>query len=102
MKNIIGQDKAIQAVSCAIRRTRVGLRDPSRPIASFLFTGPTGVGKTQVEKLLAQEYIESKEAMVRLDMREYMEKHSVSRLFGSPPGYDVHMEGGHNLIVGLH
>ncbi|KAL3507331.1 hypothetical protein ACH5RR_032713 [Cinchona calisaya] len=108
-KHIIGQDEAIQVVSCAIRRARVGLSDPNRPIASFLFTGPTGVGKTQVAKLLAEEYFGSKEAMVRLDMSEYMERHSVSKLYGSPPGYVGHEDGGflteairnrpHNLIL---
>ncbi|CAI9117712.1 OLC1v1019168C1 [Oldenlandia corymbosa var. corymbosa] len=93
-EQIIGQDDAIQAVSRAIRRSRVGLSDPDRPIATFFFTGPTGVGKTQVAKLVAKEYFGSKESMVRLDMSEYMEKHSVARLFGSPPGYLGHDDGG--------
>ncbi|KAG8385020.1 hypothetical protein BUALT_Bualt04G0179500 [Buddleja alternifolia] len=93
-RHLIGQDEAVSAVSRAIRRARVGLRDESQPIASFLFTGPTGVGKTELAKLLAVEYFGSKEAMVRLDMSEYMEKHTVSRLFGSPPGYVGHEDGG--------
>ncbi|GFS40200.1 CLPC homologue 1 [Actinidia rufa] len=93
-KLIIGQDEAVEAVSRAIRRARVGLRDPNRPIVSFLFTGPTGVGKTELAKLLAVEYLGSKEAMVRLDMSEFMEKHTVSKLFGSPPGYGGHDDGG--------
>ncbi|KAL7232873.1 hypothetical protein ACSBR2_010809 [Camellia fascicularis] len=107
--HIIGQDEAVEAVSRAIRRARVGISDPSRPIASFLFAGPTGVGKTELAKLLAVEYFGSKEAMVRLDMSEYMEKHTVSKLIGSPPGYIGHGDGGqlteavrrrpHNLIL---
>ncbi|GLT37339.1 hypothetical protein SLA2020_116610 [Shorea laevis] len=84
-KHIVGQDEAVVAISKAIRRSRVGIRDPSRPIASFLFTGPTGVGKTELANALAVEYFGSKEAMVRLDMSEYMERHSVSKIFGSPP-----------------
>ncbi|PIN24218.1 hypothetical protein CDL12_03039 [Handroanthus impetiginosus] len=91
---LIGQDEAVSAVSRAIRRARVGLRDMNRPIASFLFTGPTGVGKTELAKLLTTEYFGSKEAMVRLDMSEYMESHTVSRLYGSPPGYVGHEDGG--------
>ncbi|CAL5370331.1 unnamed protein product [Camellia sinensis] len=107
--HIIGQDEAVEAVSRAIRRARVGISDPSRPIASFLFAGPTGVGKTELAKLLAVEYFGSKEAMVRLDMSEYMEKHTVSKLIGSPPGYIGHGDGGqlteavrrrpHNVIL---
>ncbi|CAI9106819.1 OLC1v1006048C1 [Oldenlandia corymbosa var. corymbosa] len=94
-KKIIGQDEAIQAVAKkAVRRARVGLSNPDGPIATFLFTGPTGVGKTQLAKLLAMEYYRSNESMVRLDMSEYMEKHSVARLFGSPPGYVGYREGG--------
>ncbi|KAA8530059.1 hypothetical protein F0562_004768 [Nyssa sinensis] len=93
-RRMIGQDEAVEAVSRAIRRARVGIRDPSRPIASFLFTGPTGVGKTELAKLVAVEYFGSEKAMFRLDMSEYMEKHSVSKLFGSPPGYIGHEDGG--------
>ncbi|KAM7509758.1 hypothetical protein LguiB_008633 [Lonicera macranthoides] len=108
-RQMIGQDEAVKAVSCAIRRARVGLRDPSRPVASFLFTGPTGVGKTQLAKLIAVEYFGSKEATVRIDMSEYMERHTVSKLIGSPPGYIGHDDGGqlteairrraHNLVL---
>ncbi|KAL6960362.1 hypothetical protein U1Q18_038127 [Sarracenia purpurea var. burkii] len=94
---IVGQDEAVEAVSRAIRRARVGIRDPTRPIASFLFVGPTGVGKTELAKVLAVEYFGSKQAMVRLDMSEYMEKHSVSKLFGSPPGYVGYDDGGGQL-----
>ncbi|XVF16112.1 hypothetical protein REPUB_Repub10bG0003300 [Reevesia pubescens] len=93
-KRIIGQHKAVEAISRAIRRARVGVRDPSRPIASFLFTGPTGVGKTEMAKALAVEYYGSKDAMIRVDMSEYMEKHSVSKFGGSPPGYVGYDEGG--------
>ncbi|KAL8557454.1 hypothetical protein ACS0TY_004760 [Phlomoides rotata] len=94
-RRLVGQDEAVSVVSRGIRRARVGLRDETKPIACFLFTGPTGVGKTELAKLLAFEYFGSKEAMVRLDMSEYMEPHSVSRLHGSPPGYVGHEEGGH-------
>ncbi|KAH7577133.1 hypothetical protein JRO89_XS01G0209900 [Xanthoceras sorbifolium] len=93
-KHIIGQPVAVEAISCAIRRSRVGIGDPDRPIGSFLFTGPTGVGKTELANSLAVEYFGSKEAMIRLDMSEYMEKHSVSRFFGSPPGYLGYDNGG--------
>ncbi|KAK3183886.1 hypothetical protein Dsin_031172 [Dipteronia sinensis] len=93
-KHIIGQPKAVRAISRAIRRARVGIRDPNRPIASFLFTGPTGVGKTELANSLAIEYFGSKEAMIRLDMSEYMEKHTVSKFFGSPPGYIGYENGG--------
>lgn len=93
-RRLIGQDEAVSVVSRAIRRARVGLRDTNQPIGSFLFTGPTGVGKTQLAKLLAQEYLGTKEAMVRIDMSEYMESHTVSRLIGSPPGYVGHEDGG--------
>ncbi len=91
---VIGQNEAISALARAIRRGRVGMKDPRRPIGSFLFLGPTGVGKTELTKVLAEELFGSEDAMIRLDMSEYMEKHSVSRLIGSPPGYVGHEEGG--------
>ncbi|MDB5080264.1 MAG: ATPase domain protein [Chloroflexi bacterium] len=91
---VIGQEEAIRAVSDAIRRARSGLRDPSRPIGSFIFLGPTGVGKTELVKALANFLFDSEDAMVRIDMSEYMEKHTVSRLIGSPPGYVGYDEGG--------
>jgi ATP-dependent Clp protease ATP-binding subunit ClpC len=93
-KRVIGQDEAISAVARAIRRSRAGLKDPKRPIGSFLFLGPTGVGKTELAKALAAELFGGEENMIRLDMSEYMEPHTVSRLFGSPPGYVGHDEGG--------
>jgi len=91
---IIGQDEAVVAVSKAIRRARVGLKNPNRPIASFIFSGPTGVGKTELTKALATYFFGSEEAMVRLDMSEYMERHTVAKLIGSPPGYVGYNEGG--------
>nr|YP_010337235.1 Clp protease ATP binding subunit [Pseudoerythrocladia kornmannii]UNJ16820.1 Clp protease ATP binding subunit [Pseudoerythrocladia kornmannii] len=91
---IIGQEEAVTAVSKAIRRARVGLKNPSRPIASFIFSGPTGVGKTELTKCLASYFFGSEEAMVRLDMSEYMERHTVSKIIGSPPGYVGYSEGG--------
>jgi len=91
---IIGQDEAVVAVSRAIRRARVGLKNPNRPIASFIFSGPTGVGKTELTKALATYFFGSEEAMVRLDMSEYMERHTVAKLIGSPPGYVGYNEGG--------
>lgn len=93
-KRVIGQDEAVEAVSRAIRRSRVGLRDPARPVGSFLFLGPTGVGKTELCRALAQTVYGDEQAMIRLDMSEYMEKHSVSRLIGSPPGYVGYDNGG--------
>jgi ATP-dependent Clp protease ATP-binding subunit ClpC len=93
-KRVIGQDEAISAVARAIRRSRAGLKDPKRPIGSFLFLGPTGVGKTELAKALAAELFGGVEHLIRLDMSEYMEPHTVSRLFGSPPGYVGHDEGG--------
>jgi ATP-dependent Clp protease ATP-binding subunit ClpB len=93
-KRVVGQDMAVKAVSEAIRRSRSGLGDPSRPIGVFLFVGPTGVGKTELAKALADQLFNQEEAMIRLDMSEYMEKHSVSRLIGSPPGYVGYDEGG--------
>ena len=91
---LIGQDEAVRAVSKAIRRARVGLKNPSRPIASFIFSGPTGVGKTELTKALAVYFFGSEEAMIRIDMSEYMERHTVSKLIGSPPGYVGFNEGG--------
>ena len=93
-KRVIGQDEAVSAVAKAIRRSRVGLRDPGRPVGSFLFLGPTGVGKTELCRALAATVYGDEQAMVRLDMSEYMEKHSVSRLIGSPPGYVGYEDGG--------
>jgi ATP-dependent Clp protease ATP-binding subunit ClpB len=91
---VIGQQQAVTAVADAIQRSRAGLSDPNRPIASFLFLGPTGVGKTELSKALAAQLFDSEEAMVRIDMSEYMEKHAVSRLIGAPPGYVGYEEGG--------
>lgn len=93
-ERIIGQEEAVQAVSEAIRRGRAGLKDPKRPIGSFIFLGPTGVGKTELTKALAHQLFGDEDAMVRIDMSEYMERHAVSRLVGSPPGYIGHDEGG--------
>jgi len=93
-KHVVGQDEAIGAVSRAIRRSRAGLKDPRRPIGSFLFLGPTGVGKTELAKALAAELFGGEDNLIRLDMSEYMEPHTVARLFGSPPGYVGHEEGG--------
>ena len=91
---VIGQDEAVEAVSNALRRSRAGLQDPDRPIGSFLFLGPTGVGKTELARALAEFMFDSEQAMVRIDMSEYMEKHTVSRLIGAPPGYVGYEEGG--------
>jgi ATP-dependent Clp protease ATP-binding subunit ClpC len=93
-QRLIGQDEAVKAVSRAIRRARVGLKNPNRPIASFIFSGPTGVGKTELTKALAAYFFGSEEAMIRLDMSEFMERHTVSKLIGSPPGYVGFNEGG--------
>ena len=93
-RRIVGQDEAVTAVAKAIRRGRVGLKDPKRPIGSFIFLGPTGVGKTELCKALAEAMFGSENMMIRLDMSEYMEKHTVSRLVGSPPGYVGFEEGG--------
>jgi ATP-dependent Clp protease ATP-binding subunit ClpC len=93
-QRLIGQDEAVKAVSRAIRRARVGLKNPNRPIASFIFSGPTGVGKTELTKALASYFFGSEEAMIRLDMSEFMERHTVSKLIGSPPGYVGFNEGG--------
>ncbi|MDP2892532.1 MAG: AAA family ATPase, partial [Bacillota bacterium] len=93
-KRVIGQDEAVTAVARAIRRARAGLKDPKRPIGSFIFLGPTGVGKTELSRALAEAMFGDEDAMVRIDMSEYMEKHSVSRIIGSPPGYVGYEEGG--------
>uniref|UniRef100_A0A1D1ZY85 Clp R domain-containing protein n=1 Tax=Auxenochlorella protothecoides TaxID=3075 RepID=A0A1D1ZY85_AUXPR len=93
-RRVVGQDEAVSAVADAIQRSRAGLSDPARPIASFMFLGPTGVGKTELAKALAEEMFSTEAALVRLDMSEYMEKHSVSRLIGAPPGYIGYEEGG--------
>ncbi len=93
-QRVIGQEDAVMAVSRAIRRARVGLQNPNRPLGSFLFLGPTGVGKTELSKALAEAVFGKEDAMIRVDMSEYMEKHSVSKLIGSPPGYVGHEEGG--------
>jgi ATP-dependent Clp protease ATP-binding subunit ClpB len=93
-RRVVGQDEAIAAVANAIRRARAGLQDPNRPIGSFLFLGPTGVGKTELTRALAEFLFDSEQAMIRIDMSEYMEKHSVARLIGAPPGYVGYEEGG--------
>lgn len=93
-KRVVGQEEAVKAVAKAVKRGRVGLKDPNRPIGSFLFLGPTGVGKTELSKALAEAVFGSEQAMIRVDMSEYMEKHSVSKLVGSPPGYVGYEEGG--------
>ncbi len=93
-KRVVGQDEAVRAISNAVRRARAGLQDPNRPIGSFLFLGPTGVGKTELTKALAEFLFDDEHAMVRVDMSEYMEKHAVSRLIGAPPGYVGYDEGG--------
>jgi ATP-dependent Clp protease ATP-binding subunit ClpB len=93
-ERVIGQDEAVEAVSNALRRSRAGLQDPNRPIGTFLFIGPTGVGKTELARALAEFMFDSDQAMVRIDMSEYMEKHSVARLVGAPPGYVGYEEGG--------
>jgi ATP-dependent Clp protease ATP-binding subunit ClpB len=91
---VVGQEEAVQAVSNAVRRARSGLQDPNRPLGSFIFLGPTGVGKTELARALAEFLFDSEQAMIRLDMSEYMEKHTVSRLIGAPPGYVGYEEGG--------
>jgi ATP-dependent Clp protease ATP-binding subunit ClpB len=93
-ERVVGQDEAVEAVASALRRSRAGLQDPGRPIGTFLFLGPTGVGKTELARALAEFMFDSQDAMVRIDMSEYMEKHSVSRLVGAPPGYVGYEEGG--------
>ncbi|VFT51151.1 clpB protein [Pseudomonas aeruginosa] len=94
-RRVIGQDEAVVAVSNAVRRSRAGLADPNRPSGSFLFLGPTGVGKTELCKALAEFLFDTEEALVRIDMSEFMEKHSVARLIGAPPGYVGFEEGGY-------
>ncbi len=98
---VIGQEEAVSAIARAIRRARVGLKNPNRPIASFIFAGPTGVGKSELAKTLASYYFGSEEAMVRLDMSEFMERHTVSKLIGSPPGYVGYQEGGQLTEVSI-
>src|SRR6185437_13770621 len=93
-KRVVGQREAIEAVSNAVRRSRAGLQDPNRPIGSVLFLGPTGVGKTELTKALAAFLFDDDTALVRIDMSEFMEKHSVARLIGAPPGYVGYEEGG--------
>src|SRR3546814_443902 len=93
-KRVIGQADAVRAVSTAVRRARAGLQDPNRPLGSFLFLGPTGVGKTELTKALARFLFDDDNAMVRIDMSEFMEKHAVARLIGAPPGYVGYEEGG--------
>ena len=93
-KRVVGQKKAVQAVSDAVRRSRAGVADPNRPTGSFMFLGPTGVGKTELAKALAEFLFDDERAMVRIDMSEYGEKHSVARLVGAPPGYIGYDQGG--------
>ena len=107
-QRVVGQDEAVEAVSNAVRRNRAGLHDPKRPIGSFLFLGPSGVGKTELCKALAEVMFDAEDAMIRLDMSEFMERHTVSRLIGAPPGYVGYEEGGrlteavrrrHNAVI---
>ena len=93
-ERVVGQDEAVVAVSNAVRRSRAGLQDPNRPIGTFLFLGPTGVGKTELAKALAEFLFDDEDAMIRLDMSEYQERHTVARMIGAPPGYVGHDEGG--------
>ena len=93
-ERVIGQEEAVLAVSDAVIRSRSGLKDPNRPVGSFIFLGPTGVGKTELAKALAESFFDDEKSMIRLDMSEYMEKHSVARLIGAPPGYVGYEEGG--------
>jgi ATP-dependent Clp protease ATP-binding subunit ClpB len=93
-ERVVGQEEAIETVANAIRRSRAGLSDPKRPIGSFLFLGPTGVGKTETARALAEFLFDDEQAMIRIDMSEYMEKHAVARLIGAPPGYVGYDEGG--------
>ena len=98
-KRVVGQDEAVRSISNAVRRARAGLQDPNRPMGSFLFLGPTGVGKTELTKALAQFLFDDEQAMVRIDMSEFMEKHAVARLIGAPPGYVGYEEGGDRKSV---
>src|SRR5699024_11787327 len=91
---VIGQEEAVKSISKAVRRARAGLKDHKRPIGSFIFLGPTGVGKTELARSLSETMFGEEDAMIRVDMSEYMEKHSISRLVGSPPGYVGYEEGG--------
>jgi ATP-dependent Clp protease ATP-binding subunit ClpB len=93
-KRVVGQDEAVEKVADAVKRSRAGISDPNRPIASFMFLGPTGVGKTELTKALAEFMFDDEKALIRVDMSEFMEKHSVSKLIGSPPGYVGYDEGG--------
>lgn len=93
-QRVIGQEKAVKKVAKAVRRSRAGLKSKNRPVGSFLFVGPTGVGKTELSKTLADELFGTKDSIIRLDMSEYMEKHAVSKIIGSPPGYVGHDEAG--------
>ena len=93
-KRVVGQDEAIVVVSNAVRRARAGIQDPNRPIGSFIFMGPTGVGKTELARALAEFLFDDEQAMIRIDMSEYQERHTVSRLIGAPPGYVGYEEGG--------
>ncbi len=93
-RRVVGQDEAIQAVANAVRRARAGLQDPNRPIGSFIFLGPTGVGKTELARALAEFLFDDEENMIRIDMSEYQERHTVARLIGAPPGYVGYEEGG--------
>ena len=93
-ERVVGQDEALRVVSNAVRRARAGLQDPNRPIGSFIFLGPTGVGKTELARALAEFLFDDERAMIRIDMSEYQEKHTVSRLVGAPPGYVGYEEGG--------
>ncbi len=93
-KRVVGQEEAVEAVSTAVRRSRAGLQDPNRPLGSFMFLGPTGVGKTELARALAEFLFDDEHAMIRIDMSEFMEKHSVARLIGAPPGYVGYEEGG--------
>ena len=94
-RRVVGQDEAISAVANAVRRARAGIQDPNRPLGSFIFMGPTGVGKTELAKALAEFLFDNEQAMIRIDMSEFMEKHSVAKLIGAPPGYVGYEEGGH-------
>ncbi|MBC7240729.1 MAG: AAA family ATPase, partial [Chloroflexi bacterium] len=93
-ERVVGQDEAVRAVANAVRRSRAGLQDPNRPIGSFIFLGPTGVGKTELARALAEFLFDSEDAMIRLDMSEYQERHTVARMIGAPPGYVGYEEGG--------